>query len=148
MAPHGVRHDWSDLAAAAAACWGSLQSPWFCLVATKIWSKGGAVLWPRVISLDRPVLQLHVTAQFCLEHKGKHILTQRQEKPLAQFWLLFLYVFLLPLSLPYGNWASQESCLSPWGPHSGPHTFLCSIFAGFSLPCLLATAILDSFFLF
>ena len=33
-------------------------------------------------------------------------------------------------------------------PHSGPRAFLCSIFAGFSLPCLLATAILDSFSLF
>ena len=32
--------------------------------------------------------------------------------------------------------------------HSGPRTFFCSIFAGFSLPCLLATAILDSFPLF
>ena len=35
-----------------------------------------------------------------------------------------------------------------WGSHSGPQTFLCSIFAGFSLPCLLATTILDSCFLF
>ena len=35
-----------------------------------------------------------------------------------------------------------------WGPHSGPWTFLCSIFTGFSLLCLLATTILDSFFLF
>ena len=53
----------------------------------------------------------------------------------------------LPLGLPYVNWASQDCCLF-WGPHSGPRTFLCSIFTGFSLPCLLATAILDSFFLF
>ena len=29
----------------------------------------------------------------------------------AQFWLLSLYAFLLPLSLPYVNWASQEGCL-------------------------------------
>ena len=29
----------------------------------------------------------------------------------AQFRLLFLYVSLLPLSLPYVNWASQEGCL-------------------------------------
>ena len=35
-----------------------------------------------------------------------------------------------------------------WGPHSGPRTFFYSIFTGFSLPCLLATVILDSFSLF
>ena len=35
-----------------------------------------------------------------------------------------------------------------WGLHSGPRTFFCSIFTGFSLPCLVATAILDSFPLF
>ena len=29
----------------------------------------------------------------------------------AQFWLLFLNVFSLPLSLPCVNWASQEGCL-------------------------------------
>ena len=33
-------------------------------------------------------------------------------------------------------------------PVLGPPTFCCSIFAGFSLLCLLATAILDSFSLF
>ena len=33
-------------------------------------------------------------------------------------------------------------------PVFGLRTFLCSVFAGFSLPCLLATAILDSFSLF
>ena len=36
--------------------------------------------------------------------------TQREEKPQAQFWLLYMF-FLLPLSLPYINWASQEGCL-------------------------------------
>ena len=34
------------------------------------------------------------------------------------------------------------------GPHSCPRTFFCFIFAGFSLPCLVATTILDSFPLF
>ena len=39
-------------------------------------------------------------------------LTQKsEEKPLAQFWLLFLRFFFLPLSLSYVNWASQEGCL-------------------------------------
>ena len=60
---------------------------------------------------------------------------------------LFMF-FLLPLRLPYVNWASQDSRLFHLRSHSGPQTFLCSIFMGFSLLCLLATAILVSFFLF
>ena len=61
---------------------------------------------------------------------------------------LFVCFFLLHLSLPYVNLASQEGCLfylwfSLW---SLDLPF--SIFAGFPLLCLLATAILDSFFLF
>jgi len=70
--------------------------------------------------LGRSVLQLRVAAQFYLENKGKYILeawghadpkdTERRERPLA-FWLLFLCFFLLPLSLPYVNWANQEYCL-------------------------------------
>ena len=34
-----------------------------------------------------------------------------QKKRGAQFWLLFYIFFLLPLSLPYVTWASQEGCL-------------------------------------
>ena len=37
--------------------------------------------------------------------------TQREEKKEAQFWLLFIYVFSLPLCLPCANWAGQEGCL-------------------------------------
>ena len=62
-------------------------------------------------------------------------------------WLLLLYVFF-PVGLPYANWAQpgvlfylksslQSSDISL--------TFLCSIFMNFSLPCLLGTAVLDSF---
>ena len=36
--------------------------------------------------------------------------TQREEKTPAQFWFPLLF-FLLPLNLPYVNWASQEGCL-------------------------------------
>ena len=61
---------------------------------------------------------------------------------------LFIFFFLLPLSLPYVNCASQEGCLFHLRFSLGPQTFLCSIFAGFSLLFLLATTILDSFFLF
>ena len=56
--------------------------------------------------------------------------------------------FSLPLGLPYANWASQECCLFYLKSSLQSSTFLCSVFAGFSLPCLLASAILDSCFLF
>ena len=42
---------------------------------------------------------------------------------------------------------ARSAFCSTSGPHLGPQTFLCSTFASFSLPCLLATTILDSFFL-
>ena len=85
-------------------------------------------LWDRSVLqlLDRLVLQLRVTAHFYLKNKGKYILeawgytdpkdTKRRERekdrerPLA-LWLFFLCFFLLPLSLPYVNCASQECYL-------------------------------------
>ena len=73
----------------------------------------------------------------------------REREPFGSSFYMF---FFLPLGLPYVNWASQECCLfylrSSFQSSDLPLTFLCSIFAGFSLPCLLATAILDSFSLF
>ena len=70
------------------------------------------------------------------------------ESPLAPLFICFP----LPLSLPCANWASQECCLfylkSSLQSSYLPLTFLCSIFTGFSLPCLLATTIWDSYFLF
>ena len=72
---------------------------------------------------------------------------QREREPFPLF-----ICFSLPLGLPYANWASQECCLfylrSSLRSLDLPLIFLCSIFTGFSLPCLLATAILDSCFLF
>ena len=67
-------------------------------------------------------------------------------------WLLLLYVFSSTWACPMQIGLSQECCLfylksSLWSLEL-PLTFLCSIFTGFSLPCLLATAILDSFSLF
>ena len=66
---------------------------------------------------DGPVLQLCVTAQFYLESKGKYILeawghadpkdTKRREASVPILAPLFMF-FLLPPSLPYVNWASQE----------------------------------------
>ena len=75
-------------------------------------------------------------------------LKRSKEKPEAQFWFPFYMFFLLPLNLSYVNWASQEGCLFHMRFSIGPWTFLCSIFEGFSLLCLLATTILGSFFLF
>ena len=68
---------------------------------------------------DGPVLQPRVTAQFYLESKEKHILEawgwvnpkdSRREAPSSVLAPLFLCFFLLPLSRPYLNWASQEGC--------------------------------------
>lgn len=88
-------------------------------------------LKPSAHHSSQTVLQLHVTAQFYLENKGKYILeawghadpkdTKRGERenkracgreretpsPLAP---LFAW-FFLPLGLPHVNWASQECCL-------------------------------------
>ena len=112
--------------------------------------------------LDRPMLQswmdqcyssvsqlsfiYKVRENTSSRHEGMPIQkTQREERPPSPILaLIFIRFFILPLDLPYVNWASQGYCLF----HSGPRTFLCSIFEGFSLPCLLATDILDSFFLF
>ena len=74
----------------------------------------------------------------------------RREREKAP-WLL-LYIFSSTWACPVQIGLSQECCLfylksSLWFLDL-PLTFLCSIFVGFPLPCLLATAILDSFSLF
>ena len=43
---------------------------------------------------------------------------------------------------------ARSAVCSTWSLHSGPRACFSSIIAGFALPCLLATAILDSFSLF
>ena len=82
------------------------------------------------------------------ERERAHV--QRGERESTHALLLLLLYVFLPLGLPYANWASQKCCFfylksSLWSSDL-PLTFLCSIFVGFSLPCLLATAILDSVF--
>ena len=69
---------------------------------------------------------------------------ERDSGPLAP---LFMCVFLPP-GLPYVIWASQECCLFYLRSSLWSSDLLCSIFMGFSFSCLLATTILDSFFLF
>ena len=77
-------------------------------------------------------------------------LKRREEK--RGFWLnfgsSFYMLFLLPLGMPYVNWASQECCLFYLKSLLRSLDLPLFYLVGFSLPCLLATAILDSFFLF
>ena len=70
---------------------------------------------------------------------------RERERESARLWLLLLYVFppLGPALCKLG--LARSAVCSTWSLHSGPWTFFCSIFVGFSLSCLLATAILDSF---
>ena len=55
--------------------------------------------------------------------------TKRREAPGSILAPLFICFFLLLLSMPYVNWASQEVVCFTWGPDSSPRTFLCSIFS-------------------
>ena len=109
---------------------------------------------------DRSVLQLRVTAWFYLENKRKihpqgvracqpkrRKETERDGERPGPLAPLFICIFL-PLGLPYVNWASQECCLFYLRSSLRSSWDLCSVFSGFSLPCLLAMAILDSLFLF
>ena len=63
-------------------------------------------------------------------------------------WLLLLYVFSSPGPALCKLGLARSAVCSTWGPHSSPQIFFFSILVVFSLPCLLATAILDSFSLF
>ena len=81
-----------------------------------------------------------------MERKSVHT----QEKEWESTWCLLLYVFF-PLGLPYTNWAQPGVLFylkSSLRSSDLSLTFLCSIFVGFSLPCILVPAILDSFSLF
>ena len=82
------------------------------------------------------------------ERKSARMHAGEKEREKA-LWLLLLYVFSSTWAFPMQIGLNQECCLfylksSLWSSDL-PLTFLCSIFTGFSLPCLLATAILDSF---
>ena len=77
--------------------------------------------------------------------------TRRRESKRQRALAPLFIVFFSPLGLPYANWAwpgALFSLKSSLRSSDLPLTFRCSVFAGFSLPCLLATAILDSCFLF
>ena len=78
---------------------------------------------------------------------GERTSARETERPLA-LWRLFLHVFSYPLGLPYVSWASQECCLFYLRSSIRSSDLPLFHLLGFSLPCLLATAILDSCFLF
>ena len=106
--------------------------------------------------MDRPVLQLCYSSVLFGKQRKIHPrrrLTQkkwREEKRKlisGSSFYMFPHPHPPPPGLPYVNWASQGGLFA--SPevlsHSGPLTFLCSIFVHFSLLCLLASTILDSF---
>ena len=109
------------------------------------------------------MLQLSVTALFYLEDSRKTHLrgvrtwqskdTRRRVPQCTagrerESFGSSLYMFLSPWACPMYIAPAKSVVCFTWGPHSGPRTFFCSIFEGFSLPCLLASAILDSCSLF
>ena len=79
------------------------------------------------------------------ERKSTHThMRERKWEREKALWLLLLYVFSSTWACPMQIGFSQECCLfrrRQWHPTPGPWNLL-------DLPCLLATAILDSFSLF
>ena len=70
-----------------------------------------ALWWTSATALWYSSVYLGSRGEYILEVRGHDDpKDEKTERPLA-LWLLFLYIFLLPLDLPYVNWASQERCL-------------------------------------
>ena len=83
------------------------------------------------------------------ERKSKSTRMRGRER--ARECLAPPFICFLPPALPYANWAQPGVLFylkSSLRSSDFSLTFLCSIFTGFSLSCLLATSILDSFSLF
>ena len=103
---------------------------------------------------DRLMLQLSFVWQAKEKTSSRYKGSQTQKKRRREargpiLAPLFIHFFLLPLSLTYVNWASQEGCLfylrfSLWSLDFPLFYFSWA----FPLLCLLATSILDAFFLF
>ena len=95
---------------------GECVFPQFCLITMKISNNG-----PALQLSDGSVLQLHVTAQFYLENKGKYILevwghsdpkdTKSRETEPPPFGSSFYIFFFPPPGPAYVNWGSQK-CFS------------------------------------
>ena len=119
--------------------WESVSFPWFCLATAKI-GNGGLVL------------QLSFIRQATDNTPWGMRISWPQRRPSTHFGSLFLYACLpLPEPAPCQVGLARRGrgfhlagpTLQVWGGF-----FLCSLFTGFSLLWLLATATLDSFLLF
>ena len=71
--------------------------------------------------------------------------THKEKRGPQPFGSSLYMLFLLPLGPPYVNQATQECCLFYRRSLLQSLDLPLFYFAGFSLPCLLATTILDSF---
>ena len=97
-------------------CWGCVWFPWFCLFAAKIWSDGQTgvtvqfKLWTSVTAWLQLSFIWQAKENASLRHEGGPTQKKQREERDSVLAPLFMF-FLLPLSLPYVNWASQESCL-------------------------------------
>ena len=76
--------------------------------------------------------------------------SKEKRSPQFSFGSSFYMFFFFPSSwaCPVSIRLARRAVCFTWGSYSGPGTFLCSIFMGFSFLCLLAATILESFFLF
>ena len=128
---------------------------------TRTWERGSARMWG---GGEREKARTHVGERekahvHTWERESTHARVGERERAYAcggerdrkRFGSSF-YDFSSPWACPMQIGLSQECCLSYLRSSLWSSdlllTFLCSIFTGFSLPCLLATAILDSFSLF
>ena len=126
-----------------------MSGGWGCIISSVLSHRSKNLKWQTSVAA---LLQLSFIGQAKkstpLKHEGGPTQKERPQSVLASSFL-FIHL-LLPLSLPYANWGRQEGgmfvspeALTPvCGFSSVPfsHAFL--------FLCLLATAILDSFFLF
>ena len=100
-------------------CRGSVQFPQFCLTAAKIWSDRWTQCYSSVLSgKQRKIHPQGVRAGRPKRHEEK----RARGSILFPLFISFFF-FLLPLSLPSVNWASQEAVCFTWGPHSGSWAF-------------------------
>ena len=149
--------DWTELNWSPPDCPGSVRSnPKNFFVALR--SVRGVYNFFSSVSLQQKFAVVDqcycsVTAQFYFTSKGKSILeawgqADPKEESGSILAPLFNVFFSSHWACPIWIGLARRAICFTWGSHSGPWTFLFSMFAGFYFLCLLATTILDSFFLF
>ena len=98
--------------------------------------------------LEEKRVEEHVGEGERERERGKERRREREGERESSLALPFICFFPPPGPALCKLCLAKSAACSIWSLHSGSRIFFCSIFAGFSLPCLLATAILDSFSLF